>query len=89
VQVQRTVRIRNGRTATEVLRRLATSEEGVEELTSEEYAVLDRNGRLQLPGDFTDRLQMRRRVRLALEADHIGVWPDTKAGPTAEQEGEL
>ena len=88
-QVQRTVRIRNGRTATEVLRRLATSEEGVEELTSEEYAVLDRNGRLQLPGDFTDRLQMRRRVRLALEADHIGVWPDTKAGPTAEQEGEL
>ncbi|WP_443053997.1 ABC transporter ATP-binding protein [Streptomyces sp. IBSBF 2435] len=78
-QVQRTVRIRNGRTSTEVLRRVATDEDGVEALTAEEYAVLDRNGRLQLPGEFTAQLHMRKRVRLALEADHIGVWPDAAA----------
>jgi ABC-type lipoprotein export system ATPase subunit len=78
-QVQRTVRIRNGRTSTEVLRRVETDEDGVEALTAEEFAVLDRNGRLQLPGEFTERLHMRKRVRLALETDHIGVWPDAVA----------
>ncbi len=78
-QVQRTVRIRNGRTSTEVLRSVTTGQDGVEELTAEEYAVLDRNGRLQLPSEFTERLHMRKRVRLALEADHIGVWPDAAA----------
>ena len=52
-QVQRTVRIRNGRTSTEVLRRVETGEDGVEALTAEEYAVLDRNGRLQLPAEYT------------------------------------
>jgi len=40
-QVQRTVRIRNGRTSTEVLRRVDTGEDGVEVLSAEEYAVLD------------------------------------------------
>jgi ABC-type lipoprotein export system ATPase subunit len=78
-QVQRTVRIRNGRTSTEVLRRVETGEDGVEALTAEEYAVLDRNGRLQLPAEYTEHLHMRKRVRLALESDHIGVWPDAAA----------
>ena len=78
-QVQRTVRIRNGRTSTEVLRRVATGEDGVEVRTAEEYAVLDASGRLQLPGEFTERLHLRKRVRLALESDHIGVWPDEAA----------
>ncbi|MFB7946991.1 ABC transporter ATP-binding protein [Kitasatospora phosalacinea] len=66
-EVRRTVRIRNGRTSTEVLRP-ERGEPGVE------YAVLDRVGRLQLPPDFTEALQLSRRVRLALEEDHIGVW---------------
>ncbi|MCZ4120305.1 ABC transporter ATP-binding protein [Streptomyces sp. H39-S7] len=78
-QVQRTVRIRNGRTSTEVLRRVATGEDGAEVLTAEEYAVLDGSGRLQLPSEFTERLHLRKRVRLALESDHIGVWPDDAA----------
>jgi ABC-type lipoprotein export system ATPase subunit len=49
---------------------------------AEEFAVLDRAGRLQLPRDFTDSLGMRDRVRLALETDHIAVWPGTPdSGP--------
>ncbi|MFD5598021.1 ABC transporter ATP-binding protein [Streptomyces griseorubiginosus] len=78
-QVQRTVRIRDGRTSTEVLRRVATGEDGVEMHTAEEYAVLDGSGRLQLPGEFTERLHLRKRVRLVLESDHVGVWPDETA----------
>ncbi|MEV6208892.1 ABC transporter ATP-binding protein [Kitasatospora sp. NPDC051914] len=75
-QVSRTVRIRNGRTSTEVLRR-QEGRPGVE------YAVLDRAGRLQLPAEFTRALRLSRRVRLELEEDHIGVWP-VADGPEEE-----
>ncbi|MEU1201634.1 ABC transporter ATP-binding protein [Streptomyces sp. NPDC005813] len=66
--VRRTVGIRNGRTSLEVLR-------DHEAQSTQEYAVLDKNGRMQLPRAFTDALRMKDRVRLALEDDHIGVWP--------------
>jgi len=74
--VQRTVQIRDGRTSTETLRRTRIDQHGQEHILAEEFAVLDRVGRLQLPDDFTSRLNMRDRVRLALEEDHVGVWPD-------------
>ncbi|HYY09290.1 MAG TPA: ABC transporter ATP-binding protein [Kineosporiaceae bacterium] len=74
-QVDRTVAIRDGRTATEVLRRTRLDEQGRAELVAEEYAVLDRAGRLQLPHEFVTSLGLQDRVRLELEADHVGVWP--------------
>jgi ABC-type lipoprotein export system ATPase subunit len=74
--VQRTVAIRDGRTSSETLRRTALSEEGDHHVISEEFAVLDRAGRLQLPRSHVETLQLERRVRLLLEPDHIGVWPD-------------
>ena len=79
--VARTVGIRDGRTSSEVLRR----GDGEDGLVAEEFAVLDRAGRLQLPQGFTTALEMRDRVRLDLEADHIGVWP---ARPEAAAPGE-
>lgn len=42
--------------------------------------MLDRVGRVQLPRDFVSALQLKRRVRLELEPDHVGVWPDRSAG---------
>jgi ABC-type lipoprotein export system ATPase subunit len=75
-RVSRTVAIRDGRTATETLRRAAVSEAGEHHLVAEEYAVLDRVGRLQLPRDYVEALGLQRRVRLVLEDDHITVWPD-------------
>ena len=79
-QVRRTIAIRDGRISTEVLRHTATDEHGQEADVAQEYAVLDRAGRLQIPRDFIETLDMRDRVLLALEADHVGVWPDA-AGP--------
>jgi ABC-type lipoprotein export system ATPase subunit len=76
-QVQRTILIRDGRTATETLRRQAVGPEGEEQLVAEELAVLDRTGRLQLPPDYVAALTLERRVRLALERDHISVWPQS------------
>lgn len=90
--VHRTVQIRDGRTSTEVLRRTSVDEHGQEQLHAEEFAVLDKVGRLQLPHDFVETLELRDRVRLGLEADHVQVWPGdaprkastaAPAGPTA------
>jgi hypothetical protein len=77
-QVRRTIAIRDGRTSTEVLREAGQAGGGT---VAEEYAVLDRSGRLQLPADFTESLGMRERVRLALDTDHIGVWPTAPDQP--------
>ena len=52
------------------------------EAAAEEFAVLDRAGRLQLPRAHLDALGLERRVRLRLEDDHIEIWPDD--GPSAE-----
>ena len=81
--VRRTVQIRDGRTSTEVLRRTSTDHTGREHEVAEEFAVLDRVGRLQLPQDYITQLAMRDRVRLGLEDDHVTVAP---VGPAATAE---
>ncbi|MBO3086493.1 ABC transporter ATP-binding protein [Cellulomonas fengjieae] len=81
--VQRTVAIRDGRTSSEVIRRTQTREDGSEHVVAEELAVLDRSGRVQLPREYRDALQLVGRVRLALEESHVSLWPDRPA-PTAE-----
>jgi ABC-type lipoprotein export system ATPase subunit len=78
--VARTVRIRDGRTSTEVLRRTEVDAQGVTRHVAEEFAVLDRVGRLQLPADVVERFDLRERVRLSLEPDHVGVWRWTRPG---------
>lgn len=71
-RVDRVVGMRDGRASIEVLRR--RDEEGFA-LTEEEFAVLDRTGRLQLPQAYLQALQMRNLVRLRLDDDHINVYP--------------
>jgi len=75
-QVNRTIAIRDGRTSTETLRRAEVDATGEHRIIAEEFALLDRVGRLQLPSEYVEALELERRVRLALEPDHVGVWPD-------------
>ncbi|MDQ2688888.1 MAG: ATP-binding cassette domain-containing protein [Chloroflexota bacterium] len=75
-QVQRTVAIRDGRTSSETLRRGRLSDEGEHEIVAEEFAVLDRAGRLQLPRAMVESLGLEGRVRVHMEEDHIEIWPD-------------
>jgi len=75
-QVSRTVSIRDGRTSTETVRRTEQADGGEQQVIAEEFAVLDRAGRLQLPRAHVESLELRDRVRLRLEEDHVGVWPD-------------
>jgi ABC-type lipoprotein export system ATPase subunit len=82
--VRRTIAIRDGRISTEVLRRTEIDEHGQQAEIAQEYSVLDRAGRLQLPGEFVGALGLRDRVLLALEPDHIGVWPDREPRDAGE-----
>jgi putative ABC transport system ATP-binding protein len=87
-QVNRTIAIRDGRTSTETVRRAELDAHGEHRVVAEEFALLDRVGRLQLPREYVDALELERRVRLALEPDHVGVWPDRPAArkPADERE---
>ena len=76
-QVRRTVQIRDGRLSTEVLRSSRLDEHGVERQHAQEYAVLDRVGRLQLPEEYLTSLSLKDLVRLELEPDHVKVHPTT------------
>jgi len=75
-QVGRTVAIRDGRTSSEVVRSARHNEDGEMQIIAEEFAVMDRAGRVQVPREFREALELTRRVRLALEADHVALWPD-------------
>ena len=76
-QVARTVAIRDGRTSSEVLRSGEQSE-GVHSIV-DEYAVMDRAGRVQVPREFREALALTRRVRLALTEDHVEIRSDRDA----------
>ncbi|PWD51245.1 ABC transporter [Serinibacter arcticus] len=74
--VERTVAIRDGRTSSEVLRTFSDDGAGGSHVVAQEYAVMDRAGRVQIPREYREALELTRRVRLALEADHVSLWPD-------------
>jgi len=85
-QVRRTVQIRDGRTSTELLRSTRRDEFGIEQHHAQEYAVLDRVGRLQLPQEYLTTLSLRDRVRLELETDHVQVHPTETDDRTVDKE---
>jgi ABC-type lipoprotein export system ATPase subunit len=74
-QIDRVVAIRDGRISTESFRRIAF--EGRDAYVyHDEYAVVDRTGRLQIPKEYLERLDVKERARLRLEDDHIEVLPE-------------
>jgi peptide/nickel transport system ATP-binding protein len=73
--VNRVIAIRDGRTSTEIRRKQdATSGE----IHEEEWVILDRVGRLQMPKTYLEKLHMYDRVKLRMEPDHVSVWPESK-----------
>jgi len=82
-RVDRVVRIRDGRTSTETVRRAVETAEGdgsAEEKsapgssgTHEEFTVMDAAGRLQLPREMVEQLGLGRRVRVEMEDGQIVV----------------
>jgi peptide/nickel transport system ATP-binding protein len=81
-RVDRIVGIRDGRTSTEI-RRTRNHKDG--SLQENEWVILDKTGRLQLPQVYVDSLLMQGRVKLRLEEDHVSVWPDKDSVPLSSQ----
>ncbi|MFN7211060.1 MAG: ABC transporter ATP-binding protein [Aggregatilineales bacterium] len=72
-RVDRVIGMRDGRTSTEIVRRRAQDGQIV---GADEYAIVDRVGRLQLPQSYLEKLGIAERARLKLREDHVGVYPD-------------
>lgn len=74
-KVERVVTIRDGRTSLEAIREPRFSDAGSKR-TLDEFVILDRAGRLQLPKNYIEKLNLKERVRVLLADDHITVWPE-------------
>jgi ABC-type lipoprotein export system ATPase subunit len=74
-QIDRVVAIRDGRISTESFRRIAF--EGREAYVyHDEYAVVDRTGRLQIPKEYLERIDVTERARLRLGSGMVEVLPE-------------
>jgi peptide/nickel transport system ATP-binding protein len=82
-RVDRIIGIRDGRTSTEIRRTRNHSDGSFQE---DEWVILDKTGRLQLPQVYVDSLLMQGRVKVRLEEDHVSVWPD-KGGVSVSETG--
>ncbi len=70
-RVDRVIGMRDGRASTEILR---TRDAAGVMLTEDEFAILDKAGRVQLPQAYIDSLDIKDRVRLHLNLDHVAVY---------------
>jgi len=73
-KVERVVTIRDGRTSLETIREPRFADVGSKRILGE-FIILDKAGRLQLPKDYIEKLNLKGRVRVLLDDDHINVWP--------------
>ena len=78
--VDRVAAMRDGRTSSEFIRRhydleLSELEVSSHETTHEEYGVLDRFGRLQLPQAFTEGMSKGSRVKLTMDDGKVVIAP--------------
>ena len=79
-RVDRVIGMLDGRASTEIIR---TRDSAGTTLTEDEYVLLDRAGRIQLPKDYINSLELKDRVRLHLSMDHVRVYPQQ---PEAQEE---
>ncbi len=76
-KVDRVVAIRDGKTSTETVRRVALDMSDFAEAnmvlgeTHDEYVVLDAAGRLQIPREYLEKLDIKGKVRLEMVGDEV------------------
>jgi ABC-type lipoprotein export system ATPase subunit len=74
-RVNRVVAIRDGRTSTEVYRRVRV-EAGRSEIVHDEYVLVDAAGRLQIPRAYLEKLSIKERAKLLLGEGRVEVLPE-------------
>ena len=75
-RVDRVVAMRDGRTSAEIVRHVQFARGPGEVI--DEFSVVDRSGRLQIPRDILDALNIGTRARVELAGDHVEVRPETQ-----------
>jgi ABC-type lipoprotein export system ATPase subunit len=71
-RVDRVIAIRDGRTSTEIFRRVRI--EGTKaEVVHDEYVIVDAAGRLQIPREYLEKLSIRERARILLGEGRVEV----------------
>ena len=78
-RVHRIVAFRDGKTSAEVVRRARFTRDLADEV--DEYAIVDRSGRLQIPREIAEHLSLGARARVELVGDHVEVRADEGAPP--------
>jgi len=73
--VDRIVTIRDGRTSEERIKKHKISKDDEEAEDVDDFVVVDNAGRMQIPREHMDKLQVKRRVKIVEDSDHISVWP--------------
>lgn len=71
-RVDRVIGMLDGRASTEILR---TRDAAGIAIAEDEYVLLDRAGRIQLPQYYIESLEMKDRVRLHLSPGHVRIYP--------------
>ena len=86
--VDRVVGIRDGRSSVEFLRGQSGAAEGVGAAAEhQQYVMVDRAGRLQLPQEVLEAIGPRRRLRVGWEGDHVVLAPHKVAGGGSTSHG--
>ncbi len=96
-QVDRVVAIRDGKTSTETIRRVGQLERAMvgerpteDDVTYQEYVVLDSAGRLQVPREYLEQLRIGARAQLSLTEHGILIQPTaTSASVSSSPESDL
>ena len=85
--VDRVVAIRDGKVSTETVKAITFQPLTSDKKTArEEYVVMDKAGRLQIPQEYVERLHLGDRVKVTLEGDHVEVIP-SETEPKSTSEG--
>ena len=71
--VDRTIAIYDGRTSFERVRK-----QDLAGIGQEEWVIVDKSGRLQLPPPLVEKLGLIGRARVHVAEDHLQIWPDKK-----------
>ncbi len=82
-QIDRVVAIRDGRISTESFRRIGFKG-NQSYVFHEEYVVIDRTGRLQIPKEYLEKLDVKDRAQLKLATDHVEIFAEDSSESEAQ-----
>ena len=78
-KVGRVVIIRDGKTSTEIRRKITSqkiSGSAAKQQPLEEFTLVDNSGRVQIPGEFLEKLRIKEKIRVQLEKDKVTLMPE-------------